>query len=574
MIRPKSVSLKSDLSLSDRFVALSYRIFQDYADKIAAKTPQLKEEILKSDLHIAPQGLVSLAIFLTMLTAIIGVIGALIGCIFGLLPAAFLLIAPLIVFLTIWDAPKFSQSLRAARFENELPFLVGFVAAMAGGGVSPITTLRRVAELGSIFPASSKEAKRILVDIDVFGLDPISALEKAAKYNPNKTFAEFLNGYVTTLKMGGDHVNYLNLKLGEIYEERGNKIKRTSETIGMLAESYIILTAVLGISLFAVYQTQSMLSNLGNGLESLLLFSFVGIPLLSFIYICFIDQMQCKQPFLDRRTYKLFLFSVMIGVPLYFILTFCTAGALSRFLIVAITLAACVTPSAVSSYLEAKNRYALEKMLPIFLKDIAEGRKMGLSPEKCIESLASRSYGNLTKHIRKMSNQLSWGLPISKVLSTFNYEVKSWLTKVIGSIIMEVILVGGGTLRSFVEMSRFTYRVDELERSRRSSLKPYIFIAYFAAILTVFSLFLTIFFITQPLKTSTLASPLMTTQTAVKSTIDLLLTAAVFQSWVIGLVAGKMGEGSVARGFIHSLILVMLTVASGYFLNVFIPLSA
>jgi flagellar protein FlaJ len=66
----------------------------------------------------------------------------------------------------------------------------------------------------------------------------------------------------------------------------------------------------------------------------------------------------------------------------------------------------------------------------------------------------------------------------------------------------------------------------------------------------------------------------MTTQTAVKSTIDLLLTAAVFQSWVIGLVAGKMGEGSVARGFIHSLILVMLTVASGYFLNVFIPLSA
>jgi flagellar protein FlaJ len=562
---------KTSLTFFDRLTALSYKIFQRYADEIAAKTPQLKEEILKSDLHIAPQGLVSLAIFLTMLSTITALLGSLIGLIVGVPAATFLLITPPIVFLLVWNAPKFSQSSRAAAFENELPFLIGFMAAMAGGGLSPVTTLRRVAELSTIFPASSKEAKRILVDIDVFGLDPISALEKAAKYNPNKTFSEFLNGYITTLKMGGDHVNYLNVKLSEIYEERGTKIKRTSETIGMLAESYIILTAVLGISLFAIYQTQSMLSNLNSGLETLLLFSFIGVPLISLIYIWLLDQIQFKQPFMDRQTYKLFLLSAIIGTFTYLTLIYCTPGALPQYLTTALTLIVCVAPPAASAYLEAKNRYALEKMLPVFLKDIAEGRKMGLSPEKCIESLADRNYGHLTKHIRKMSYQLSWGLPIRKVLSTFNHEAKSWLTKVVGSIIMEVIDVGGGTLQSFVEMSKFTHTIDELERSKRSSLKPYIFIAYFAAILTVFSLLLTIFFITQPLTPSNLANPAVTKQTTLTNTTDLLLTAAVFQSWVIGLVAGKMGEGSVAQGFKHSLILVTLTVVAAYLLHFFIP---
>ena len=37
-----------------------------------------------------------------------------------------------------------------------------------------------------------------------------------------------------------------------------------------------------------------------------------------------------------------------------------------------------------------------------------------------------------------------------------------------------------------------------------------------------------------------------------------LLTASIFDGWVIGLVAGKMGGGSVADGFKHSFALVAL----------------
>jgi flagellar protein FlaJ len=63
----------------------------------------------------------------------------------------------------------------------------------------------------SIFPAAAYEARRILLDVDVYGLDPVSALEKAAKYSASKPFSELLSGYTTVLRTGGDHVNYLNL---------------------------------------------------------------------------------------------------------------------------------------------------------------------------------------------------------------------------------------------------------------------------------------------------------------------------------------------------------------------------
>jgi flagellar protein FlaJ len=73
-----------------------------------------------------------------------------------------------------------------------------------------LAILRRISRM-SIFPAAAYEARRILLDVDVYGLDPVSALEKAAKYSASKPFSELLSGYTTVLRTGGDHVNYLNL---------------------------------------------------------------------------------------------------------------------------------------------------------------------------------------------------------------------------------------------------------------------------------------------------------------------------------------------------------------------------
>jgi len=84
-----------------------------------------------------------------------------------LLFLALAFIASPIVFLLASNAPKFSQSSRSYALDNELPFVIGYMNVLAGGGVSPVGTLKRISKMTKLFPAAAKGAKRILVDVEV-----------------------------------------------------------------------------------------------------------------------------------------------------------------------------------------------------------------------------------------------------------------------------------------------------------------------------------------------------------------------------------------------------------------------
>jgi len=461
------------------------------------------------------------------------------------------------------NAPRFSQSSRSYALENELPYLIGYMEVLSSGGVSPISTLRRVAGMSELLPASSKEAKLILVDTDVFGLDPISALEKAARYNPNKAFSEFLYGYTTVLKTGGDAETYVHSQQKEIMDARSAKIRRTSDTIGTLAEAYVTVTAVLGISLFTLYQVQAIVSHNQSGITSILLFAFVAIPLLSVVFIWLLDNLGTKQPYLDKRPYKNFAIWAPIGGALFLV-----PLPLNLFLHSSLALEVAVLVPAIMAIRYSRERQGLEAKLPDLIRDVAESRKIGLSPETSIENLSTKGYGRLTKPVKKMGAQLSWGLALSRVISSFIGSVNSWLTKVVGALMLEVVDVGGGTVRSFSEMADFTRKINDLESEKRATLRPYIFVTYMAGMMIVLTTFLMVYFISSS-STSALGG---TAPTVASGTVALLLTSAVFESWVVGLVAGKMGEGSISDGFKHSALLVMLSLATVYITSLFIKI--
>jgi flagellar protein FlaJ len=551
------------LTMLDRLSGFSLKIFGGPARSVAGGMKGLRDEILKSNLRITPVALVSLSLLITTITAAVAVFLTILGFLMGFLWLSLSLVAPMIALLVSINAPRFSQSSRSYALENELPYLVGYMEVLSSGGVSPISTLRRVARMSELLPASSKEAKLILVDTDVFGLDPISALEKAARYNPNKAFSEFLYGYTTVLKTGGDAETYVHSKQKEIMDARSAKIRRTSDTIGTLAEAYVTVTAVLGISLFTLYQVQAIVSHNQSGIASLLLFAFVAIPLLSAVFIWLLDNLGTKQPYLDMRPYKSFALWAPVGGALFLV-----PLPLNLFLHSSLALEVAVFVPAVMAIRYARERQGLEAKLPDLIRDVAESRKIGLSPETSIENLGAKGYGRLTRPVKKMGAQLSWGLSLSRVISTFIRSVNSWLTKVVGALMLEVVDVGGGTVRSFSEMADFTRKINDLEAEKRATLRPYVFVTYMAGMMIVLTTFLMVYFITSS-STSGLGGATPNVQSG---TVDLLLTAAVFESWIVGLVAGKMGEGSVSDGFKHSALLVVLSMTTVYVTSIFIKI--
>ncbi|MCL5672985.1 MAG: type II secretion system F family protein [Nitrososphaerota archaeon] len=551
------------LTLTDRISAFSLRIFGRPARRISKSMPGLREDILKSNLRTTPDALVSLALFSFTMTGVVAAALVVVAFATGFLLLALAVVALPFALLLGLNAPKISQSTRASALENELPFLVGYMEVLAGGGVSPVATLKRIAKMEKLLPASSKEAKLILVDTDVFGVDPITALEKAADHNPNKTFREFLYGYTTVLKTGGDAQTYVNSKLKETMDARSLKIRRTSDTIGTMAEAYITVTAVLGISLFTLYQVQAIVSHNNAGITSLLMFSFVLVPIISAMFVWLLDGLGTKQPYTDYRPYKIFGVFAPLGAALFFV-----PLPLNLVLRSTISLLTAVVVPAVFAIRYSRERYGLETKLPDFIRDVAESRKIGLSPEASIETLEVKSYGRLSKPVEKMGAQLSWGLTLSKVVTTFIGSVNSWLTKVVGSLMLEVVDVGGGTVRSFSEMADFTRRINDLEAEKRSALRPYIFVTYMAGIMIVMTTFLMVYF----LKETTLTPGTLAQSTVSSGTVDLLLVSALFESFVVGLVAGKMGEGALSDGFKHSMVLVIISVVTVYVAALFIKI--
>lgn len=545
---------------------VAYKVFRAPAERITGGIPLLKDDLMKSNLRVTPVGLVAVALFSTAISAIaaLGVIIWAAGT-----PYSFVYlvgVAPFVVFVLVMNGPGMSRSSRGAALDNELPFVVGYMSVLAGGGLSLVDTLRQIADM-DLFSAASKEAKRIMIDIDVFGRDPITALERAAKYSANRSWSELLTGYTTVLRTGGDYVNYLNLHLKETFESRSEKIKRTVDTVGLVAESFLIVTVVLGMTLFTLYLVEALINGSSGGITNIYFFSYIIVPVLSAVFIWLMDAFGQKWPYTDLRPYKWFVAFIPLGVLLFYI-----PLPLELYQHMAVSLIAISAVPSVFATKYSRERRITERMLPEFIEDVAEQRKIGLSPEQAIERLGEgHRYAGFSKYVNKMAGQLSWGFSLRKVISSFTKSVSSWIARAVGTLMLQVVEIGGGTLRGFEDMAAFTRQVSVTESEARAALRPYVLIIYIGGLM----LTLTTFVMVNMLSSQSLLAFKGATSALSHSssgTIDDLLTAAVFQCWVLGLVAGKMGEGSLAEGFKHSVVLVALTLAAVVIAGRFITL--
>jgi flagellar protein FlaJ len=506
---------------------------------------------------VTPEGWISVTLLATTITAIVAVLGIYYGFVVAhIIPFLALFALVPMVFVIMINAPRFSASNRASGIDTELPFVLGYLSVLAGGGVSPMAAFRRISEL-KLFPASKKEAKRIIVEVEVFGHDPITAIERVARWNPSKRFSEFLFGYTAVLKGGGDFIAYMQTKLRDTIESKAAQVKRSADTTGTMAEAYLTITVILGMTLYTLYMIQTLLSGNAAGLINLYLFAFVIVPLISVAFLWVIDAVQPKWPFVDYSAHKRFMYTLPAAAAAFIICDFVLH--LHLYLVTSVTLVVAASLPAVTAIRESRERRGLERILPEFIRDVAEGRKTGLSPEVAIERLGDRHYGALTKHVKRMGAQLSWGVSLSKVVSTFTSSIRSWITRAIGTLLIEVVDVGGGTIRSFSEMAEFTRNINEMETERKAALRPFVFITYIAGVMVIITTFIMVYLLSAPAATGFSTSTSLAINPQV---IDNLLTTAVFDSFVIGIVAGKMGESGVADGYKHAIALVIVSLAA------------
>ena len=97
------------------------------------------------------------------------------------------------------------------------------------------------------------------------------------------------------MKVGGDVKNYVNNKLKETLDQNSSKVRRITDSVGTLAEAYLTVTAVMGITLFSLFQLEGVIAHNNSGLtDALYIFSYLVVPAISALFIFIIDGTQPK----------------------------------------------------------------------------------------------------------------------------------------------------------------------------------------------------------------------------------------------------------------------------------------
>jgi len=487
--------------------------------------------------------------------------------------ASFLLagiLLPIVVFTTFIAYPVVKRSNRKSLLESEMPFLASYISIMARGGVSMARAMEAFRR-SPLFPGLRIEAQEFFRRIGLFGRDPLTALEEIASYHPSQVFKDFVLGYVVTLRSGGDVVHYLETKVEDFFRRQGEAIRQMIQKLGIYIEIYMIVAIVGGISLFVLFTSAGGIQagGLAGGYDPiiLMLFNFLGLPLFSAVIIYVAHGAQPRWGIEGRDIEYTALFSALIA-PLSYLTTIIVTGGylvfsgiftrqsvLGQVTGISAALLTISIPAWMAYRRATKGVRALEKQAASYIEDVSELRKTGLSPEKSLIEASKRDHGPLNPIVRRLAVALEMGFDIEEAVRR--------------SIHIDSIKVGGGSPEVFYLLARYSASISEAYERLKSGLRIYIIMPYIGAILfMVTSIVYLSLVIAQPI-------PAIGGRTDVSSIHRLNLiasTASIVNSWIMGLVAGKISGLSMGEGFKHaSMITILATIIAWIFSLATIP---
>jgi len=555
------------MPLLDTLEGLSFRLFGHIAPRFLKQVFNFKDSLEKARITIYPETYVSLMFLIALLTLPVTIVAIVLMLLFQFWPLILLVPIPAYVMIGFIVVPMSMASERASALEREMPFAATYITVMASGGIPPFLSFKRLSE-AELMPAMRKESKELTKDVEIFGVDPLSALETSAKKNPLDIFREFVSGYASTVIIGGDVLHFLETKAQDIFKERSSRVKAAAERLGTLLESFIIIMVLMSLCFYILFSVESIYSTGMGSLSTMLMYTYVLTPMLSFVFIYLAHNMQPKTPITEMRPYKIWALSSAVAVLIVLLVTdffgliqtplSFLQGVIDLPTAVAIALVISAAPAAIVHRKIYSKRSSLERGVAIFLRDLTEVRKSGLAPEKCIENLSNRDYGAFSNELKHISAEISWGIPLRKVFMEFVRRTKSWLTQIVMFLLVEAIDVGGGTIAMIESLTRFNTMTQQVEKEKKMAVRPYIMVPYFAAVLLVATTLMTLIFTSQTLGVAETGGPSMD----IEFMTMIFSVSVIIHCYLIGLVAGKISEEALSAGFKHAALLVIIAIVA------------
>ena len=284
----------------------SYKLLNDHVKFIHPKLISLDKSIKQSMMPIPFEVYVSSMVFFSMIAGGCGAVMGLIASQFiNIQPASMGMILPLLSGLMLFGMtfgilqtiPAIRVKNRSAKLIEEIPHFIGYMSTLATSGLT----------LEGIFKAIAKEdtdedivkdSRFIVRNIDILGMDLISAIKDLVHRTPPGPYSELLEGAIVTVQSGGDLKEYFNATAKVQLEEKKMLMQKTTESLGSVAEIYTILLIVFPLLAVIMLSIMGIMSPSLAGFDLLTLMNiltFAVIPLSGVLMLVMMDTMVPKR---------------------------------------------------------------------------------------------------------------------------------------------------------------------------------------------------------------------------------------------------------------------------------------
>ncbi len=271
---------------STKYTRFCRRLFSNFFERFDISETSKNRLLEKANICIVYKEYYSMV----LMNIIIGFIAAFVSTIvfYLIIPhditALFILIVSSLVPIGIGayylSLPMSKAKSRGKNIDRYLPYATNFINTMSVAGISPaeiFETLSTVELYGEI----QKEAQKITMEIDMMGIDNVTALKNAIHISPSEKFKEFIQGMLGVIQSGSELGPYFERCVEKYMDSDLVERKRNLESLAVMAEAFVVTVIAFPLFLVIIFSIMGLTS---GGID----FFFMGILALVILPLAYI----------------------------------------------------------------------------------------------------------------------------------------------------------------------------------------------------------------------------------------------------------------------------------------------
>ncbi len=495
---------------------------------------------------------------------------------------------------------------RRTRIEMDLPHAVTYMQALSST-LTLYGIFRSVYEAGDLYGEVSKECGLIVRDVEVFGLDLLTAMRNVQEVTPSANFKELINDLGLVYRSGGNLTNFFNSK-SETYRELARQEQESLlQILEMVAEVYVTAFVAGPIAIIIMLVAQNLAGQ--SQLSGIMPLMYLGLPLgaIALIFILYVllppdnldvarreiresefgveildtDAGDKPDPTflknLESRKRWLRFLEVLRHPGIFFISDYTVGAVIGTGLLVALFLGyrfgsfgsifpsytlevflclaviAAVVPVMIAYEMRRRYVMAIEKQLPEFLAEIADMRDIGMTLQGANFMISNTRMGVLSHEIKGAAEELRFGSSVSSAL--VRMEERIGLVSVKRAI---SLLVRASEVTDYIR-EILTIAINDLQHYIKMKAKRLnVSFVYLAVIYLSFGIYL---YSAYQLNVAFISSfSAYDVAFDISANVREMLHVGIILGFFSGIMAGQLSSNSILAGFKHVCLMLAATV--------------